>query len=183
MKGDEKMDNVNKKQFVPYFVFAGLAFLGLMFVLFFNMYSILTLLQIGTGDFEYYATFFHVVGGGLGDLEDGLLIQIAFIGLLITYFVRFVLFLLSGLCKANVIKNEKLLLGLSKANKTCSIIFFIIDAIMALILLINGFVQLGPVAGGLGLLEDFYFFGVSLASMIAAIKLNRSVVASQEKAI
>ncbi len=146
------------------------------------MYSISTLLVLGTSDFEYYATFFHVVGDGLADLEGGLLIQIAFIGLLITYLVRVVLFLLSGLCKANVIKNEKVLLGLSKANKICSIVFFVVDAFMVLILLIYGFVQLGPLAGGLGLLEDFYFFGVSLASMIAAIKLNNKLLTSQAKA-
>lgn len=114
----------------------------------------------------------------IGSVDNIFLVQIAYIVLLITYLVRVVLFLLSGLCKINVIKSEKALLGLSKANKTCSIIFFIFDAIMALILLIFGFVQLGPIVGALGLFEDFYFFGVSLASMIAAIKLNNKLLAS-----
>lgn len=166
------MENVNKKRTILSFVFAGLGLLGLLIVIFLNPISLGCL---AIGEDEYY-TLFQLID--FDESTQTIMLSMGLVILLFTFIVRFIMFALEGLM--SVLNKEKAFKTVAKINKIFSIIMFIFDAIGCLILLIFGFVQLG-IVGAYSLPLQLVVFGISLASMIVAIKLNQEPKAVEAK--
>lgn len=166
------MENVNKKRTILSFVFTGLGLLGLLTVIFLNPVSF-GYLVISEDE---YRTVFELIG--FNGKAQTIMLSTGLVIILFTFIVRFVMFALAGLM--SVLNKEKAFRIVAKINKIFSIIMFVFDAIGCLIIIIFGFVQLGLV-GGYSLPFQLVIFGISLASMIIAIKLNHEPKAVEAK--
>lgn len=159
------MEKIYKKRTVISFVFAGLGLLGFIIMMFMNPFSFAYLIA----EKEFYTVFEFIYFGGK---PVNTLLSLGLIILVITFFIRFVLFLLSGIM--SVLKKDDTFKVILKINKIFNILMLILDVLGWVIVFSIAFVDL-ELYSVYSLPLQFLILGLSIASLVASKKLNKTL--------
>ncbi|HBS10191.1 MAG TPA: hypothetical protein DEA28_00395 [Firmicutes bacterium] len=157
-----------KKGVVSSFVLTILFFLGVLSVLFFNQCTAAGMLN------EETVTLFALIGAVIDEGEGGLLV-LAFVVLLITFLVRFILFLILALAKCNIIKKESFDEKLVKILNIVDTICFVIDDVAILYIFFYYVIGGNPIFSVYGLPIDAFYFGISMAAYLITRKMAKQI--------
>ena len=164
------MDNSKKKGLVSSFVLTGLFLIGLLSILFFNPYTIAGVIS----DEGKALTLIDIIIAVVQEGEGGLMV-LAFAVMLVTFLSRFILFLLLGLAKCNVIKKDGFDVRMVKILKSVDAICFILDDAAILYLFFYFMIAMHPMIALPGLPIEGFYFGVSLAAYLITRKMAKQI--------
>lgn len=164
------MERIYKKRTILSFVFAGLGLLGLLIMIFMNPFSF-AYIVIGDG---FYSIFEFIYFGGK---PINTLLSLGLLILVITFFIRLVLFSLLGVM--SVLKKDDAFKTIAKINKISNILMLILDVLAWLIVFSVAFVDL-EILSVYSLPLQFLILALSIASLVASKKLYKTLNVANE---